>query len=271
MSKMKTCKACGAEIASGVKTCPHCGAKNKKPFYKKIWFWALIIIVLICVIASLGDESSTEEKEKLVWPTSGLATMIPQLEAEYGEVYETSSYVSIDAFDVSKDNFKSYIESCKEKGFTEDYTSSSDYFSADTKDGYSLTISYYDGDVSISLNAPSTGKENVTLDEDANGDEGTTKEEPTAEKLINGMRPEFKEAMDSYEEFYDEYCEFMEDYSNNSSDPSLIAKYATMVAKLADMDKKFEAWDESEMNDAELKYYADVNARVSKKLIDVAY
>ena len=56
MSKMKTCKACGAEIASGVKTCPHCGAKNKKPFYKAIWFWAVVIIVLIIALSSGGSE-----------------------------------------------------------------------------------------------------------------------------------------------------------------------------------------------------------------------
>ena len=35
MSKMKNCKACGAEIATSAKSCPKCGAKNKKPFYKK--------------------------------------------------------------------------------------------------------------------------------------------------------------------------------------------------------------------------------------------
>lgn len=52
-----------------------------------------------------------------------------------------------------------------------------------------------------------------------------------AEELVDGMRPEFKEAMDSYE--------------------------------------AFEEWDEAEMNEAELKYYLDVNNRVMQNIVDV--
>ncbi len=34
----------------------------------------------------------------------------------------------------------------------------------------------------------------------------------TSDELVDGMRPEFKAAMDSYEEFYDDYCELMKKY-----------------------------------------------------------
>lgn len=47
MAKMTNCKSCGKEIAASAKTCPHCGAKNKKPFYKAVWFWVIILIVII--------------------------------------------------------------------------------------------------------------------------------------------------------------------------------------------------------------------------------
>ena len=46
-SKMITCRHCGARIAAGAKICPQCGGKNKKPFYKKVWFWILIALILI--------------------------------------------------------------------------------------------------------------------------------------------------------------------------------------------------------------------------------
>ncbi|MGX8687414.1 MAG: OB-fold protein, partial [bacterium] len=46
-SKMITCRHCGAEIAKGARICSHCGGKNRKPFYKKAWFWVLIALVLI--------------------------------------------------------------------------------------------------------------------------------------------------------------------------------------------------------------------------------
>ncbi|WP_036931357.1 Ltp family lipoprotein [Proteocatella sphenisci] len=39
------CKTCGGEIAKNAKSCPSCGAKNKKPFYKKWWVWAIVIFI----------------------------------------------------------------------------------------------------------------------------------------------------------------------------------------------------------------------------------
>jgi len=45
--KMKPCKTCGQMIAKKAKKCPHCGAKNKKPIYKRFWFWLLSVILII--------------------------------------------------------------------------------------------------------------------------------------------------------------------------------------------------------------------------------
>lgn len=95
-------------------------------------------------------------------------------------------------------------------------------------------------------------------------------EEPAPEPSApSGIRPEFKEAMDSYEAFYKEYCDFMKQYADNPSDLSLLAKYADMLTKVEDMDRKFEQWDEGELSSEELKYYLDVNARVEKMLADL--
>ena len=96
-----------------------------------------------------------------------------------------------------------------------------------------------------------------------------TAQEPAAE-LVDGMRPEFKEAMDSYEAFYNEYCDFMEKYSENPADLELLAQYSDMLSQLAEMDEKFEAWDSEELNAAELKYYLEVSARVTQKLYEAA-
>ena len=46
-AKFIKCKTCGAEIASKAKSCPQCGAKNKKPFYKKWWFWIILVFVFV--------------------------------------------------------------------------------------------------------------------------------------------------------------------------------------------------------------------------------
>ncbi len=60
MGKMKLCKSCGKEIAANAKTCPFCGGKNKKPIYKRFWFWLLIVIIAIIALAAGGgsDEPS---------------------------------------------------------------------------------------------------------------------------------------------------------------------------------------------------------------------
>ena len=83
------------------------------------------------------------------------------------------------------------------------------------------------------------------------------------------MRPEFKEAMDAYEAFYDEYCAFMVKYTQNPTDFNLLMQYAGMLTKLGEMDEAFNQWDQEELNNAELKYYLEVNSRVMQKMVDI--
>ncbi len=110
----------------------------------------------------------------------------------------------------------------------------------------------------------SVSETEITNNENSN--EGTTEADVT---LVEGMRPEFKEAMDSYEEFYENYCEVMKAYSNNPTDLSILTEYAELMQKSVEMSEKFEAWDEEEMNNAELMYYLDVNGRVTQMLLEV--
>lgn len=91
-----------------------------------------------------------------------------------------------------------------------------------------------------------------------------------SEGLVDGMRPEFKAAMDSYEAFYDEYCDYMKRYKENPTDLALLTQYGEMLSRAAEMSEKFEAWDENEMNAAELAYYIEVNGRVTQKLLEVS-
>ena len=56
--KLMACKSCKQEIAKNAKICPHCGAKNKKPIFKKWWFW-VIIAVLIVSFGNAGRDADT--------------------------------------------------------------------------------------------------------------------------------------------------------------------------------------------------------------------
>ena len=96
--------------------------------------------------------------------------------------------------------------------------------------------------------------------------------EPTTKtNLVNGMRPEFKAAMDSYEDFFDEYCEFMKNFKANPSDFELLNAYADFMDEYADYMEKLDEWEGEDMNEAELKYYTEVTLRIEKKLLEVAY
>ena len=57
--EMKLCKSCSKEIGASAKYCPGCGAKNKKPIYKRAWFWVVAIIIVLG--ASDGSDSGKIE------------------------------------------------------------------------------------------------------------------------------------------------------------------------------------------------------------------
>ena len=60
MSKMTQCKSCAKEIATSAKFCLGCGAKNKKPIYKRVWFWVIAIIIVIGATSGSGTDDSKE-------------------------------------------------------------------------------------------------------------------------------------------------------------------------------------------------------------------
>jgi hypothetical protein len=68
MAKLMVCKTCGAQIATTAKACPSCGAKNKKPVYKKWWFWTIIAILLIIIFSPKGNDRGNPAS------TSGMPT-----------------------------------------------------------------------------------------------------------------------------------------------------------------------------------------------------
>ena len=120
----------------------------------------LIVLVVAVVIAVIGGISQCagggEKSERLEWPTTGLATMLPQPDSEWGEVYTNSDEeLRVDVNEFSQSAFDAYVDQCKEKGFTVDADDALGY-SAYSEEGYFLDLSYYESseEMSISLDAP---------------------------------------------------------------------------------------------------------------------
>lgn len=124
-------------------------------------------------------------------------------------------------------------------------------------------------DNSLNTSVEEDSKENTEKKEDKK-ETSKEKEKKNSEELVDGMHPEFKEAMDCYEEFFDEYCEFMKKYAETSDPTSLLADYTDYMAKYADYMKKLEKLGNDDLNDAEQKYYAETTVRINEKLLDVA-
>lgn len=267
MSKPIICKGCGAEIYKGAKKCPQCGKKNKKP----IGLIILGIIVLLIIIASITGsiEDAESKKVEYSWPATGIATLLPQPESVYGEINsESEDYFSIDVYGVSTSEFKDYVDSCKEKGFTVDYTGTSSSYYADDANGNSLSL-YYDDDeeeMSIMISAFKEETEKDTVETDTTFE--TEEETEVDTSAQNDM--EFRAWVDSYEEFMDEYVEFMKKYNeSDGSDLSLLADYTSFLSEYSEFMEASEKVNEDDLSAEDYKYYLDAQTRILEKLSEI--
>ena len=221
------------------------------------------------------------EMSTIAWPTSQAGSQLPVPKSATGKFsyeYDDNFYVYIG--NTSRADYNEYVKACSDKGFSVDYSKGDDYYYADNSDGWSLSLKYEGNSImSISISAPSkksndNSQEHTTSeaheDTTAPSESSSTETKPNDTDLVDGMRKDFKDAMDSYEAFMDEYVAFMKKYSDNPSDVGLLADYTKYMSKYADMVEKFDKWESEDLNDAELAYYIDVQARVSKKLLEVA-
>lgn len=101
----------------------------------------------------------------------------------------------------------------------------------------------------------------------------TTEQTTTVQENILGdiIRPEIKEAIDSYEAFVDEYVKFMKKYNNSGDSLSMLGDYLDYTEKSLKMSKEFEEIADKELTDAEALYYSDVLLRCSQKMLEAAY
>lgn len=87
---------------------------------------------------------------------------------------------------------------------------------------------------------------------------------------VSGIRPEFKEAMDSYEAFFDEYVSFMERYAKSDNPLSMFTEYANYMTKYAETMEALDQIDDESLSTEELAYYVEVQNRITQKLLNVA-
>lgn len=206
-----------------------------------------------------------EEMSELTWPTSGIGSKLPVPSSTYGKVSsDSTSTYRVLIGKMSKDEFNKYIQSCQDKGFNVDYNKQEETYSAKDKDGYRLNLQYVGNEnVDILIQEPKS-EENIDTEEPDDSESNNNS------NTVDGMRKDFKNAMDSYEKFMNEYVDFMKKYTKNPADPSLLSDYTDYLSKYSKFVSDFEKWESDDMNTKEAAYYIEVQNRVNKKLLEIA-
>ncbi len=216
-----------------------------------------------------------EKMEEIEWPDSDLAKMLPVPKSKTGKINnDSSNYLRVSIDKTSESDFKEYVKACKEKGFDVDYSNGDNYYRAKNSKGYSLEVSLSAFDVmDIYLSTP---KEETTEAETSKAEsskqESSKKESSKSEqssKSAEGVTPEFKEAMDSYEEFFDEYIDFMVRYSESDNPIEMMDEYYDYLNKYSETMQELSDMEDKEVTDADRLYYIEVQTRILDKLSKV--
>lgn len=277
------CPKCGCE--SEGQFCPLCGTQLQEQGKQRGFgaFWrknkrnkVLVIIaalILICIVRSIiggigGNDP--ESHETYDWPTNDMARMLPEPEGEITYVSTTDGASLAADVTCSVDEYKAFVDRCKEKGFDRKQEFSqldeSYDFSAENKDKFTLSADYYGDSLSIHLNAP---EEKAAEEETEKETEKETKAEKKEAKDDGEASADFKETMDEYEEFMNDYVDFMKKYENSDDTASMLADYGEMMSQYAEFTEKIDAINEDELSSSDYAYYMEVTGRVNQKLAEL--
>lgn len=240
----------------------------------------------------------------ITWPIGTAGDLLPEPSSTTGKFnYEHDTNFSVYVGDTSKEEYDEYVADCSDYGFDVDYDKGENYYRAYNEEGYYLSLSYEGNNIMlVRIDEPEKGtgavadtenaeqetekpemgkpeeKEPITESkpEEAAAESKAEEQKPVADSGNatvgeDGLRKDFKDAMDSYEVFMNEYCDLMEKYSKNPTDAGLMADYMSYMQKYDDFTKKFDQWGGEDLNDAELAYYMEVQTRVYERLAEAEY
>lgn len=131
--------------------------------------------------------------------------------------------------------------------------------SAATQRGSSVVL----GDESSQTVQPSFSEDTLFSEEVYTDELPFVSEEASS---TSGIRPEFKETMDSYEAFFKEYVDFLKKYENSDNTLAMLSDYMDYISKYAEMSEKLNSLEISNLSDEETAYYLEVTMRITELL-----
>lgn len=205
----------------------------------------------------------------LVWPTTGLATKLPNPDKTKGNITsDSSSQFTAYIGDMDKAAYDAYVEQCIAAGFNVKYDKNKKRYEADNQQGDSLHVEYKGfNTIYISLYA---AKDDSSSSSPSASSASTTPSANTSTNQSAEASADFKKTMDDYEKTIDSYIAFMKKYNESSNTASMAADYAKYMSDYANVMSEIDAIDENTLTDADKKYYIEVNTRIVKKLADAS-
>ena len=124
--------------------------------------WIKYVILVICFLMigsyiSFFKVHNSKSAESIIFSELVLGDMIPEIKNHKGKInLNSDERLDIDVFNVSSKEFYSYIDSCKNKGYTIDEIKQEYSFEAYTESGYKIKIYYsnYLKELDIDLSKP---------------------------------------------------------------------------------------------------------------------
>lgn len=125
---------------------------NKILKIKTIVGAVILVVAIIILVVRYGQTNrgtsymdDTDYSATFEWQDSGLFTQIPEPNTNNGTiVWELEEQIYIELYNVSDDDFDSYVKECREAGFTVDVSKTDMVFYASDEEGYGLSIFYDD-------------------------------------------------------------------------------------------------------------------------------
>ena len=125
----------------------------KNPVKKILCTVMALLVVGTSGVVFTGCGSDSEEYTTITWATSGIGSLAPKPKSTKGKIsIDSEDSYQATISEVSVDDFKSYVNDCKKKGFDVDYTSVDGMYTAKDKKGYDLSVYYQDDEETMLLN-----------------------------------------------------------------------------------------------------------------------
>ena len=244
---MAYCSNCGKEIADGVRYCPECGA-----------------VVTRQVNTELPEKN--QKKNSRPGPLSGIIALVLGFFSFGTQSRGIAVCMSLAAFGIG---IYSLVKKVKLRGFAITAIVFA-VLNLITGSGTSTISQTPRTQTSSETKSSGSGTGTGTKKAPAAGTKKTSAAETKADAKPNqGVDPDLKEFLDSYEAFVDEYVVFMQQYSKNPTDLSLLARYTDIMQKYSDFAVKVEKYDTKTMSTEDAAYYIEVTSRCSRKMLKV--